>query len=494
MILKKLLKVAEISNISSCDGIEITNITDRADDVNSESLFVAIEGNTVDGHRFLDQAIESKAAAIAVSTEKKNILGKLDSYNGSVIVTPNTRKFLSRVLSRFYHVSLNLPPLKICGITGTNGKTTICFLLDNILAIKGKKVGKFTTTKFDTGKVKGDSVMTTPDVFTLQSGLRDMKKSGCDIAILELSSHGIDQYRIDPSQVNVAVLTNITQDHLDYHGDFNNYIAAKRKLFESLDRDSFAILNKDDEVFEKFKSVTPARIITYGIEKKSDFTAFDIKTDIAGSKFKLIYPDGKIIVNTSLIGIYNVYNVLGAICAAFVFDIKPEEIIQTIEKFQSVPGRLQEVTKGNDLFKVFIDYAHTPDALEKMLISLKSHCKGNLILVFGCGGDRDKKKRPIMGKIASLYSDFFIITDDNPRNEVAKKIVYDIRQGIPFDNGSFDVILDREKAINEAIKKADKGDIVVIAGKGHEEYQIIHNKRIYSNDAVIATEALKSRI
>lgn len=503
MDLRKLIERIEFSKAIRCNGLEISHITDYADKVKPGSLFIAIEGKENDGHDFVNQAIQNGASAIVISDSKKELFKKFDFYKGGIITTSNTRKFLVKALANFYNTFPTLYPLQVFGVTGTNGKTTTCFLLDRILSSHGKKIGKFTTTEFDTGKTKGDSIMTTPDVFTLQAGLKDMRDSGYDIALVEISSHGIDQFRIDPGQVYVAILTNISQDHLDYHRNMDEYIRTKCRLFEHLDRNSFAILNRDDELFDRFKDSTSAKVISYGINKKADFTAYDIKSDIDGSVFKLIYPGGKVSINTSLIGTHNIYNILAAMAATYVIDISPKEITSVIENFQTVCGRLQEIHHNNG-FRVFIDYAHTPDALEKVLNSLKPNCEGRLILVFGCGGDRDKGKRPQMGKIASLYSDFFVITNDNPRNEKPEKIIYDIKQGIPClptgkpclsagrpsNNGNFDIILDRTEAIHKAIKEANRGDIVIIAGKGHEKYQIIGDTRVYFDDVEVAREAL----
>lgn len=504
MKLKHLIETAKISNAFNCEKVEISSVTDHADNVKPAALFVAIKGKVNDGHNFLSQAIKNKAAAIAISDNKKELIRKIPFYKGGIITTPDPRKFLVRVLSKFYYSYASPNPLHIIGVTGTNGKTTTCFLLDRILTFQGKKVGKFTTTEFDIGLERGDSVMTTPDVFTLQSGLKSMRDAGCNVAVVEVSSHGIDQYRIDPFQIDVAILTNITQDHLDYHNNMRNYICCKRRLFEELNPNSWAVLNRDDRVFDEFKNVTPAKVISYGIEKSADFVAHSIKTNITGSEFRLIYPDGEVKLRTSLIGIYNIYNILAAITASYVLNIKPEQIISKLKNFETISGRLQQVNTGKN-FKLFVDYAHTPDALEKVLRSIKPNCKGKLILVFGCGGDRDTKKRPLMGRIASLYSDFFIITNDNPRKEKPEKIIYDIKQGIPClpagrpclsagrpsNNGKFDIVLDRTEAIHKAINKADRDDIVIIAGKGHEKYQIVGDTRVYFDDVEVAREALK---
>jgi len=488
MKLENLLKNTEFNNCINCHNIDIEHITDHSGSVKSGSLFVAVKGQVDDGHDFLQHVVKNKASAVVISEDEKTLIDKLYSYgyNGSIITTLNTRQLLVKLLANFYNIFPD--QLRIFGITGTNGKTTTCALLYKIFNFQNKKVGKFTTTEFNTGGKEGESVMTTPDVFTLQSGLRQMKDHGCDVALVEVSSHGIDQHRIDPLQIYVAVLTNITQDHLDYHKNITNYITAKRKLFKGLSKESFAVLNKDDKVFNEFTNATKANVISYGIENIADFTACDIKSSIDGTRFKLIYSETSIDIETSLIGIYNVYNILAAVSSAYALGVKPEDTIKAIGSFESVQGRLQEIS--NKDFKIFIDYAHTPDALEKALKALKSNCKGRLILVFGCGGDRDKQKRPIMGKIASLYSDYFIITNDNPRSEDPEKIAYSIKKGIISNNNDFDVNLDRKNAIHQAINMAKKNDIVIIAGKGHEKYQIFANERVYFDDTNIAKQTI----
>ncbi len=488
MRLKQLLKDLGNYKIVNFKNHLINRITDFSENVKSGDLFVAIKGEKYDGHRFLNQVIKNKANVIVISDKKKDLVNKFSSYDGSIIIVDDTREFLVKLLSRFYKVFSN--DLFVLGITGTNGKTTTCNLLYEILVSVGKKVGVFDTIKFNTGIRTGVSSLTTPDVFTLQSGLKEMKDAGCEIALIELSSHGIIQSRVDFSQFKMGILTNITQDHLDYHKTMKNYVAAKLKLFEHLNKEAFAVLNKDIKFFENFKKITKADVFTYGINKKADFKAIEIEKKISGSEFKLIYPSGKVNIKTTLIGTYNIYNILASLSAAYLLGLDIRDLTNTIENFKTVPGRLQLV-EGSKKFKVFVDYAHTPDALENVLISLKTDASKKLILVFGCGGDRDKKKRLLMGKIASLYSDFFIITNDNPRSEEPEKIVNDIKQGIPKDKDNFSIITDRRKAICEAMKKAKEGDIVLIAGKGHEKYQILKNSKIFFSDVLEAKKILE---
>lgn len=486
MRLKYLLNDVDYIKAVNYRGKNIKKITDRIDEVKPGSLFVAIKGNNIDGHEFLKKAIKKDAAAVAILKEKKISLEELEKEVG-IIVVSDTRKFLSKALSKYYDFPYK--EIDIFGVTGTNGKTTVCCLLEEIFSKKYNKVGKFTTLDFNTGNKQSKCSLTTPDVFTLQKGLKEMVRNGCNIAIVEASSHGISQYRIDPEEVKVAIFTNISHDHLDYHENMEKYIAAKKSLFENLRKSSYAVLNKDESVYDTFSNSTDAKIISYGIKNKSDIIAKDIKMDFEGTEFKLIFPNGKKEVKASLLGIHNVYNILAAAAVYYVEDENLNSFEKIVNNFPPVEGRLQEV-KNNLGFKVIVDYAHTPDSLFQVLKTLRNHCKGNIILVFGCGGNRDKQKRPKMGKIASLHSDFFILTNDNPRGENPYDIICDVKKGIEISENKYNIILDREKAISEAINMAKKDDVVIITGKGHEKYQIFKNKKIRFDDIAVSKDIL----
>jgi len=307
--------------------------------------------------------------------------------------------------------------------------------------------------------------------------------------VMELSSHALKQGRVKGIDFNIAALPNITGDHLDYHRTMLDYVKSKRLLFESLKNDSFAILNHDDKFYKEFIKSTRGKLISYGINEDSDFKATDIKLDINGSRFVINTPKGMINVKTHLIGLHNIYNILAATSISFAVGIDFEVIRDAIARFGHVAGRLESIEVGQH-FKVFIDYAHTHDALEKILSMLKKLCNGKIILVFGCGGNRDRTKRPKMGRIASSLADYVILTDDNPREEDPEAILSEIEKGFQRGFKSYKKIPDRLKAIEEALTNRELSDIVLIAGKGHEDYQIIGDRKFPFNDKKVAEKIL----
>jgi UDP-N-acetylmuramoyl-L-alanyl-D-glutamate--2,6-diaminopimelate ligase len=332
------------------------------------------------------------------------------------------------------------------------------------------------------------SINTTPGPVELQSMLADMLKEGVNYAIMEVSSHALDQRRTEGTDFHSAIFTNLTQDHFDYHGNLENYFSAKSRLFKDIGRKSFVIINNDDEYGKKIKELTKAKVITYGIDNKSDFVARNINFDILHTDFLLVTPDKEINITIKLIGRHNVYNILAAVSWAKEAGLNLSMVKSALEKFSSVPGRLERIEfKGS--FSVFVDYAHTEDALRNVISSLRQLSPARIIVVFGCGGERDKIKRPKMGRIVTELADYAIVTSDNPRSEYPLKIIGDIKKGIKKDN--YCVVPERKEAISKALSLAKTGDIILVAGKGHENYQISRSGTIHFDDREAIRECLQ---
>jgi len=330
---------------------------------------------------------------------------------------------------------------------------------------------------------------TTPSALDLQSMFSEMLKNNIKFAVMEVSSHALDQARPEAIDFHSAIFTNLTQDHLDYHRNLENYFCAKAKLFQDLNAGAFCVLNNDDPYGRRLKQLTRSKVVTYGIDTKSDVMAQDIKSDITGTEFNLITGKAKKKIRTRLIGRYNVYNILAAAAWALAAGLNPEKIRTALEKFALVPGRLQRVD-SREKFSVFVDYAHTEDALKNVIRALRPLTKGKLIVVFGCGGDRDKDKRPKMGRVVSELADFALVTSDNPRSEEPRQIIEEIKKGMKKNN--YLAIEDRKEAISKALSMARPGDIVLLAGKGHENYQVLKDRTVAFDDCEVARECLGS--
>jgi UDP-N-acetylmuramoyl-L-alanyl-D-glutamate--2,6-diaminopimelate ligase len=452
MKLDYLLKGQHVLEQHGKTDIEITGLTTDSRAVEKGYLFVAVKGSNEDGHRYLDHAIQRGARALLVEQGEKPIGGV------TVIRVPDTRVALSELASRFYQYPTR--NVNLIGITGTNGKTTTSYLLETILMEAGREVGVIGTISYRFKEKSFGASLTTPESTDLMRMMREMKDAGITDIIVEVSSHSLDQGRTRGLKWSRAIFTSFSRDHLDYHSSMEEYFRAKSLLFDSLGEnqksgEAKAIINMDD-------------------------------------------PKGTILQKITKVP--NVYNILAAAATAFSYDIDPETIARGIKRLSYIPGRLQRVENKRGL-SVLVDYAHTPDALEKVLQTVKQFAKARLITVFGCGGDRDRGKRPEMGKIAGNYGDLVIITSDNPRGEDPAAIVGEIEPGIresgldkvnpdlPYNSRGYQIILDRRKAIQAAIQLAHKEDIVVIAGKGHEDYQIIGKTKRYFSDVEEAANA-----
>ena len=445
-----------------CD-VEITGITNDSRKVRPGYLYVAIKGYKADGHNFIKKSLECGAQAI-VSEEKLS----LDTSIPQIVVR-NTRKALSSLSCCFY----NNPSQKInvVGVTGTNGKTTTTFLTKSIIEKAGYEAGLIGTINYQIGEKMITAQETTPESVELQRLIAEMVEAKIKFAVMEVSSHSAIQHRIENIDFKTAVFTNITAEHLDYHKTISNYMNAKLELFKNLRKDSFAVLNADDEFSEYFADRTNAKILWYGIKNDADIKAEICRESTSDIMIKLKYSGKEIDMKMPFVGVHNVYNVLAAVASAISLGFELDVIKSGIETAPTVPGRLESVP-CNRGFEVVVDYAHTPHALETVLQALRNLVKGRILLVFGCGGDRDKEKRPLMGRIADEKSDVFWLTNDNPRSEDPLNIIDGIKAGIK-PGRSFHTQINRHKAIADALSEATDGDLVLVAGKGHEKYQII---------------------
>ena len=434
------------------------------------SLFVAVAGVASDGADFIEMAIE-RGACVVVTSKKSPDHARYS--NICFVYVTDARACLRDITIRFYDNPSK--KLRVIAVTGTNGKTTITYLIESILHQAEKICGIIGTVNYRIGENVLPAGNTTPGFLEIQQLLARMVDQGSEYCVMEVSSHALDQGRVEGIDFRTAIFTNLTSDHLDYHHTRENYFAAKAKLFIGLSSESCAVINADDVYGRKLFSKTKANIITYGIDREADVMAKNIEMDLAGTKFKIVCPEGEVIIRTKLVGKYNISNILAAFSAGLAEKISLEKIKNGIESLTLVPGRLEAVDCGQD-FTVLIDYAHTADALENVLTAIRKTMDTKIILVFGCGGDRDKTKRPVMGKVASQLADFTIITNDNSRSEEPEAIIQQIVDG--FEGDHYEVIVSRQEAIHKALGVAKAGNVVLIAGKGHETYQIFKDKTI----------------
>ena len=459
------------------------------------TLFVCLSGFHNDGHKHIMQAYTQGAVAVIVEKDVENIPQGL-----TVITVAATRDAIKMIAPYFFDYPSR--KLRLIGVTGTNGKTTTTYLLRSILQEAGFKVGIIGTIQNSIGQRVVPTKNTTPDVIDLQSLLAEMVASGMDYVVMEVSSHALALERVTGCEFDIGIFTNMTRDHLDFHVTFENYLAAKTKLFQSLDavgnykNGKVAIINTDDGAADFIISNTACRIITYGINTDADLKAEHAEIQATGTTFDIVGSLDHITLQLKITGLFNVYNVLSAVGAALAEGINGQIIKTALEKFQSVPGRFELVNIGQP-FSVIVDYAHTPDGLENILKTAQQIAKRRIIVVFGCGGDRDKTKRPIMGKLAAEYGNIVIATSDNPRSEDPETILNEIEIGVKLGLSTgkiYEKISDRRQAIARALEMAESNDIVIIAGKGHENYQILKDKTISFDDKEVVKEIIKEMI
>nr|WP_242848847.1 UDP-N-acetylmuramoyl-L-alanyl-D-glutamate--2,6-diaminopimelate ligase [Syntrophomonas palmitatica] len=485
MKLLELMKGIEYSLKSGDIEIDITGITYDSRKVKAGFLFVCISGFRTDGHMFIDQAIQNGAAAVLAEKEVDV------RAEAALCLTSSTRQALAIAAGNFYqHPSR---ALRVIGVTGTNGKTTTTHLIKAILDEAGYKTSIIGTLYGMIGSQAAEMGHTTPEAPELEEFMLSSLQAGVQYAIMEVSSHALDLYRVDGIDFNSAVFTNLTQDHLDYHQTMHNYLLSKLKLFNRLAvKDSnFTVVNGDDGAAQEFIKASANHCYTYGINKNADVRAENVKTGMKGSTFKVKWTKGEFIINMKLIGIFSIYNALAAICFALGEGIQTDIIKSALEKVEGVAGRFETVNCGQK-FSVIVDYAHTPDGLENILSTARSITPNRLICLFGCGGDRDRTKRPLMGEVAARYADFCVVTSDNPRSEDPQAIINDIIPGLEkVPDSRYAIIIDRREAIHHALNLAREGDMVIIAGKGHETYQLVKGIKYDFDDRKIAAEILK---
>ncbi len=495
----------EVTDYQGDLEVPIQDLTDDSRLVKAGSLFVAVQGTQVDGHQFVGRAIQSGAAALVIDTDHQvDLSDQLKGATGTVvppvIQVRNSRRALGLFASHFYGNPSS--QLRMVGITGTNGKTTVTYLCKALLEYGGKKVGLLGTVAYLIGDEVIPASHTTPGAVACQGLLAHMRSAGADATVMEVSSHALALDRTVGCEFDVAVFTNLTQDHLDFHGSLEEYFRAKTQLFTGLMTGSNkpgtkrAIVNIDDPRGVELCEMIQAPKWTYSLTVPSDLRAEQVRMQIGGTTFVAVTPHGSIEIETQLVGEYNIYNLLAAIGVALHEGLSLLDIQQAIRAIPNVPGRFERI-EGGQTFSVVVDYAHTDDALDRLLTAAQTLKVGRILTVFGCGGDRDRGKRPKMGKVAAQKSDLVFLTSDNPRTEDPLKIIQEVEVGIQegqkTSNGAtgYSVYPDRAVAIEAAIREAKAGDMVLIAGKGHEDYQIIGTQRHHFDDREIARAAIQ---
>jgi UDP-N-acetylmuramoyl-L-alanyl-D-glutamate--2,6-diaminopimelate ligase len=456
--------------------------------VQRNGLFVALRGEKLDGHNFIGQALEKGACVIVTEREEK-------LPNATCVVVENTRPALADLSATFYGHPVR--KLKMAGVTGTNGKTTTTFLIQHICENAGLRCGLIGTVRYQIGERILPAARTTPESLDLQELLAQMVNAGCRATAMEVSSHALAQDRTRGLEFDVAVFTNLTQDHLDFHGTMENYFQAKARLFSQLaeqqkKRKSVAVVNIDDRYGEQLlgKIDKKVPVITYGMGARADFRASNYRMEFGGTSYQLDARGKSYLVRIPLIGRFNVANSMAALAAANALGVGLRDAIVSLGKSPQVPGRLERLPAKRQ-FRVFVDYAHSPDALVNVIKTLRELEPQKLIVVFGCGGDRDREKRPLMGQVVDRNADQAIITSDNPRKEDPEKIIAEVEKG--FRSNRYEKIVDRTEAIERAISLAQPRDIVLIAGKGHEAYQEFADHTIPFDDIQVARRAIENR-
>lgn len=492
MQLQQLASLLTTSRIVGDQTVECSGIQADSRRVLPGDLFLCLPGFTVDGHKYAGQAVASGAAALVVERV-------LDVEVPQLVV--KDARYAMAVLSDAMFGSPS-SRLHMIGVTGTNGKTTTTHLIEKIMNDYDISTGLIGTIEMRYGGQTHPMSGTTPEAVELQRYLGDMVAQGVQCCVMEVSSHALEQGRVKGTDFRTAIFTNLTQDHLEYHHTMEEYRAAKGLLFSRLGNSftkdashrKYAVLNADDPASAYFRSITSAEVITYGLGETADVRASNIAVSSKGTSFHVNTFEGEEDMELRMVGTFNIYNALAAIAAALLEGVPLQEIKVSLESVAGVDGRVEAVDAGQE-FAVIVDYAHTPDGLENVLRTVKEFAVGRVWCVFGCGGDRDRTKRPLMGKIAVQYADHVFVTSDNPRTEDPESILQEIAQGIkqegvPTDR--YELLVDRRAAIHKAIEMASPDDVVLIAGKGHETYQLIGNTVHDFDDRIVAQEAIRS--
>lgn len=493
--------IAESGNllalVSGSPTLPVLSVEYDSRRVRHNSLFVAIEGFSSDGHNFIKTAVENGASAVVLSSGRQAEFSHLADSQLAILVSDDTRRALSKISAVFF--SHPTRSMRVVGITGTNGKTSTTYMLESIAKAAGFSPGVIGTVDYRWKGRREASPNTTPESRDLQELIFSMAADGVDCLIMEVSSHGLELARADDIDFDVAAFTNLTRDHLDFHRDFEHYFAAKKRIFSLLEKSSknykAGIVNVDDPYGRKIfseKGTWSYPLFGIGLDADADFRVEEesIVNTIGGVSYDVRMPDEKMHVALSLGGRFNVYNSLVALAAAHCLGIPRDAILEGLSQLTNVPGRFDRLSSKLG-FHVIVDYAHTDDALRKLLMSVRELSPARIITVFGCGGNRDRSKRPLMGRAAAELSDLAIITSDNPRKEEPEAIIKDVLGGVESSN--YEIEIDRRKAIEHAINIAKEGDIVVIAGKGHEDYQIFGTEKRHFDDRETAREFIAKR-
>jgi UDP-N-acetylmuramoyl-L-alanyl-D-glutamate--2,6-diaminopimelate ligase len=473
--------------VAGPSAVEITAVTHDSRAVVPGSLFVCIRGFRQDGHAFIEDAAARGAAAAVVERDPAALRIPAGM---TVIRVPDSRVALAVLACRFFGDPSG--SLRLIGITGTNGKTTSAYLTEAMLAAAGHTVGVLGTIEYRCGTVTFPGERTTPESSDLQSMLARMRDLDAWGAVMEVSSHSLSLHRVDGCKFDVGIFTNLTQDHLDFHGTMQAYAEAKALLFRMLPTEGAAVLNADDPWAPVMAQATRARVIRYGIAAGADLKAREVSLSLAGIRASVEAPWGPLQIRSPLVGNHNLANILAAAGGCLHLGATREQVEAGIENLRAVPGRFEKVEAGQP-FGVVVDYAHTPDALERVLTFAREFAASQLLVVFGCGGDRDRGKRPLMGQIAARLVDFVVVTSDNPRSENPAAILAEVEVGVKKVTGGserYATIEDRREAIAFALARARPGDLVVLAGKGHETYQVLRDRTIPFDDRVVTREVL----
>lgn len=492
MKIKELSALLFHAAVKGDEEAEVHGIEMDSRKVQSGDLFVCVRGERFDGHHYAKEAVEKGASALLVQEVLDIAVPQ--------IVYADTRYAMAVFAAHYYGYPSS--SMKLIGITGTNGKTTTSMILEQLLASQGKQTGLMGTIQIKIGDEIREVSNTTQEACVLQKSFRQMVERGAEYCVMEVSSHALHFGRVLGCDFRTAIFTNLTQDHLDFHHTMDRYLQTKSLLFSRLGNTfnnepfgrKYAVINEDDPASEYMKQVTAAQVITYGLQPDADVRADQIRLTAGGTTFHLTTFAGEAEVKMKLIGKFNVYNTLAAITAALIEGMSLKQIVNALETVSPVEGRMELVEEGQP-YLVVVDYAHTPDGLENVLQTVSEFAEGKIYCVFGCGGDRDRGKRPQMGRLAAELSDVTIVTSDNPRNEDPKAIIEEIVAGIKQSGAKEEHYLqieDRRRAIQQAVEMASPGDVVLIMGKGHETYQEVKGVRTYFDDREVAKQAIRS--
>lgn len=481
MLLKYLLEDIDYKSYGD-ENIEINKIEYNSKKIELNDVFVAIKGFSDDGTKYIEDAIISGAKAVILEEDTNYDVGDKEV---TIIKVKDTRCALAKISARYY--SYPASKLRIIGVTGTKGKTTTCFMIRDIMLAAKKKIGMIGTIYNTYGDTKIESYRTTPESLDLQKLLKDMVDAGMEYVVMEVSSHALELHRVDGIKFEIGVFTNLSREHLDFHKDMESYLLAKAKLF---DNSVFGVINADDIYTPKLLKHVKCKYVKYGLDNEANISATDVKINNNYVDFKMYINKQLQTITVNIPGKYTVYNAIAAVAVTSMLGAQMEDVLSGLSSVV-VPGRSEIVPIGKS-FAVLIDYAHNESSLEAILVNTKKYVKGRVILVFGCGGNRDTSKRAKMGEIAGTYADFTIVTTDNPRDEKPQNIIKDIEKGISKTRGLYKVIENRKQAIEFAMRIAWKNDTVILAGKGHETYQeLAKGKKVHFDEREIVKAAAK---